>query len=139
MIDKFTASSRYSLFLAGYESAAGSPSDISPSHILLAIMYLYPALLARVVRSRENLLRLRQRLVEALSKRVGHVGGNKEFQLDDEARRVLLSAAQQAKTMWKTSKTSMSFQHRLRAFVRGGLGRVDPSHILLGILSEQRG
>lgn len=136
MIDKFTASSRYSLFLAGYESAAWSPSDIEPSHILLAIMYLYPAVLARVVGSRGNLVQLRQRLVEALSQRVGHVVGDKEFQFDDEARCVLLSAAREAKSMWKTS---MSFRSRFEAFAFGRRRYVDPCHILLAILGEQAG
>src|SRR5258708_35571164 len=95
MIERFTASARLSLSFAGYESFAESRSDISPSHLLLAIIYLYPAILARLVRSREELRVLRQRLVEAPSQPVGPVAPNKGFQLDTESSRALLSAGRE--------------------------------------------
>ena len=139
MIERFTSSARLSLSFAGYESIAGGRCDISPSHVLLAIMYLYPAVVARLVRSPGDLRVLRQRLIEAAPEPVGHMAGYKQFQLDDECRRVLLNAGREAKTIWRTS---MPFHQRLLAPVHSGRWRgrwhVDPHHILLGVLGEHR-
>ena len=139
MIERFTSSARLSLSFAGYESVAAGRSNISPPHLLLAIMYLYPDVLAQVVRSAGDLRALRQRLIEAGSQPSGQVALDQQFQLDDESRRVLLNAGREARTIWRASTP---LRRRLLGSLRRGrwYGRwhVDPHHILLGILGEHR-